>query len=258
MPSCFRVYANLSSLLGKFCLRKTEEHRFARKIRPAAVCPRNSKSRKRVHPVKLGHVARFHEIYLIKVVRANQARADTHARRSTHELENRTTTHLINCIDTGWPSSRAIIVKQSNARPFLRSNFQFAVKVFYSWRLWERSRNENENALCSSEKFHQFSLFLSPRCPSIRQVPNLALIVDFLPCRLKDRNEEDPKLNRRLSEKRRKLGRREKKPAYPFPPVKIRRSISQRSILFNRRPCSPPLNRLGCTRTPTTTRAISV
>lgn len=39
-----------------------------------------------------------------------------------------------------------------------------------------------------------------------------------------------------------------------FPPVKIQRSISQRSILFNRRPCSPPLNRLYCTRTRTTTR----
>lgn len=38
-------------------------------------------SRKRRAPRKLGHVARFHEIYLIKVGRANQARADTHARR---------------------------------------------------------------------------------------------------------------------------------------------------------------------------------
>lgn len=37
--------------------------------------------RKRRAPRKLGHVARFHEIYLIKVGRANQARADTHARR---------------------------------------------------------------------------------------------------------------------------------------------------------------------------------
>ena len=83
---CSRLCTNLSSLLGMFCLRKAEEHRFARKIRPAAVCPRNAKSRKRVRPVKLGHVARFHEIYLIKVVRANQARADTHTRST---LESR-------------------------------------------------------------------------------------------------------------------------------------------------------------------------
>lgn len=53
----------------------------------------------------------------------------------------------------------------------------------------------------------------------------------------------------RVDARRRESQLNGKKPSHPFPPVKIRRSISQRSILFNRRPCSPPLNRLSCTHT---------